>query len=154
MKKLLPFLVFAAMTGCGSEEVSFDGVWSGTSVDFRNECPFPVAENLDSLFPLTVSEDESGTFTVTASDGSVAVGRQGERELISFRATAPTFGDFGSIAPYQCTPLSSVGFLTAGGSEAKISVSILFDNCTLPGSTDDVDECSVIYRWDGIKSGA
>jgi len=108
-------------------------------------------ENLNSLFPMTVSEDANGIFTVDGAEGSRATGQQGDGEEISFTASAPFFGDVGPILPFVCDATSTVSFLTTGSSESKIAVVVSFTNCTNLTETDSVDDCSATYRWDGAK---
>lgn len=151
MKKLFPLLLCLVICGCGSDSSSFSGTWDATFTNLDNDCPFTVVDNLDPLFPMTVTEDENGVFTVVAANGDVAVGGQGEGESISFSATSGRFGDFGSILPFACSSLSTIGFLANGDDEAKISLVISFTACAGPEAASPVDDCHAAYRWDGRK---
>ena len=119
-QKLILITLVCSLFGCGSQDtVSFDGVWEGSYTSNQNNCPFSVRSDINPLFPMTVSTDVNDVFTVVAVDGSTAIGGQGSGEVISFIASAPTFGSYGSIAPYSCaSTLSTVGFLDAGADKA------------------------------------
>jgi len=101
----------------------------------------------------TVSIDANNVFTVVGGEGSVAVGGQGEGEVISFIASAPTFGNFGTTAPYTCaTALATVGYLDAGTDKARVTMTYEFTDCAQAGS-DDLISCGVIYYGEADKVG-
>lgn len=152
---LFSILCVAALSGCGSSEApTFAGEWDGSFVSLQNECPFSVKQDINPLFPQLVSIDESAVFTVSAVDGSLATGGQGPGETISFLATADTFGDFGSIAPYTCESTSAeIGYLGIGDDQAKVTLTTFFNNCSQPGSTDPVISCATIYFGDAQRVG-
>lgn len=155
MKKICSIIFFcAALVGCGgSAAPTFDGVWNGSFTSLQNDCPFSVAQNINPLFPMTVSVDENDVFTVVAVDGSTATGGQGPGETISFLAQSPKFGNYGSIAPYTCASiLSGVGYLTQGDNQAKVTVTITFTDCNTPGSTSNAVTCGAIYYGDATRS--
>jgi hypothetical protein len=155
MKKICTvILFFAALVGCGgSAAPTFDGVWNGSFTSLQNDCPFSVAEDVNPLFPMTVSVDENDVFTVVAVDGSTATGGQGPGETISFLAQAPKFGSYGSIAPYTCSSIQSgVGYLTQGDNQAKVTLTITFTDCNTPGSTSSAVTCGAIYYGDATRS--
>lgn len=158
MRNYFVFLLVASISaanfcGCGGRDApDFDGVWSGSYTSLANGCPFAVAEDINPLFPMTVSTDSDGVFTVVAVDGSTATGGQGIGEVISFIATAPQFGNYGSIAPYNCSStLSTVGFLDAGSDKARVTLSVSFTDCNTPGSTEDPITCGVTYYGDADR---
>lgn len=152
-QKLILITLFCSLFGCGSEDtVSFDGVWEGSYTSNQNNCPFSVRSDINPLFPMTVSTGVNDVFTVVAVDGSTAIGGQGSGEAISFIASAPTFGSYGSIAPYSCTStLSTVGFLDAGADKARVTLLIQFTDCNTPGSSEGPFTCSVTYYGDATK---
>ena len=157
MKKYLVPLSFAlTLLGCGGgDSPDFAGVWNGSYTSLQNDCPFAVRSTVDPLFPMTVSIDQNNVFTVVAVDGSVATGGQGEGEDISFLAQAPVFGNYGSIAPYTCeSVLAQVGYLSVGDSQARVTMTYQFTNCTAPGTEYDSDSpvsCGVVYFGDATK---
>jgi hypothetical protein len=150
MKTLLPFVLILSLLACGGDQTSFSGTWAGALTSLENNCPFPVAANVNSLFPMVVAIDSDDTFVVTGADGSTAVGGQGEGESISFTAEAAVFGDFGSILPFVCPSTAIVGFLSNGDSEAKITVTYSFTDCVTPDSSETTD-CFARYYVDGTK---
>lgn len=143
------------LIGCGGSggDPDFAGTWTGSYTSLNNNCPFPVAADINPLFPMTVTIDSSNVYTVTAVDGSVAVGGQGQGESISFLANAAVFGNYGSIAPYVCaSSLSTVGYLDAGENSAKVTLTVEFSDCVAPGdSEDDEFDCAVIYYGNATK---
>jgi hypothetical protein len=104
---------------------------------------------------MSVSID-NGVYTVVNVAGQVAIGGQGQGEDISFLAQAPVFGNYGSIAPYTCeSVLAEVGFLTAGDTQAQVTMTYQFTNCTAPGTEYDSDNpvsCGAVYFGDATKS--
>jgi hypothetical protein len=150
---LLLFILACSFFGCGGENTaSFDGVWNGSYTSNQNNCPFSVKADINPLFPMTVTTDVNDVFTVVAVDGSIATGGQGAGEIISFIASAPTFGNYGSIAPYSCaSTLSTVGFLDAGTDKARVTLLVQFTDCYTPGSSEDPISCSVTYYGDATK---
>lgn len=155
MKKLLFLtpIVISFLFGCGSSSApDFEGVWNGSYTTLQNSCPFSVASDINPLFPMTVSVDENDTYTVTAVDGSVAKGGQGEGETISFLAKADRFGNFGSIAPYTCSSSrAEVGYLTEGDNKARVTLTIYFTGCSSPSSSKKPLNCDVIYYGDATR---
>ena len=152
MKRLFILLIVGMLTACnGGSNPSFPGVWRGSFDSVSTSCEFPVNGDLNPLFPMTINEEADGSISVRAADGSLAIGRQGERETISFSADSPHFGDFGSTRPFVCTSTSRVGYLGAGDDKAKVSVVILFDNCTLAGAEAAIESCSATYLGDATK---
>lgn len=137
----------------GGSDPDFAGTWNGSYTSLVNNCPFSVASDINPLFPMTVSIDPSKVFTVTAIDGSVAVGGQGDGEVISFLATASVFGKYGPIAPYTCaSSLSTVGYLDAGDDKANVTLTVQFTDCVAPGDPQDKQfDCGVIYYGDATK---
>jgi hypothetical protein len=150
MKMLLLFVLSLSLIACGGDQSSFSGTWAGLFTSLDNNCPFPLADNVNSLFPMVVAIDSDDTFVVNGADGSTAVGGQGEGENISFTAEAAVFGDYGSVLPYVCTSTASVGFLTNGDSEAKITVTYSFSDCVTPDSSETID-CFARYYGEGTK---
>lgn len=147
-------VVCCALFGCGGgSDPDFSGTWTGSYTSYVNNCEFTVASDVNPIFPMTVSVDSSKVYTVTAVDGSVATGGQGDGEVISFLASAPVFGNYGSIAPYSCaSTLSTVGYLDAGDNKARVTLTVEFTDCVAPGETeDDQFDCSVIYYGDATK---
>ncbi len=143
-----PFL----LSGCGSDSVSFDGTWSGSFTTLTNSCPFGVAQDINPLFPMTVSVDANDVFTVVAVTGEKATGGQGQGESGSFLAISNKFGNYGSIAPYTCESIvSEVGFLDAGDNKADVSLTIKFNNCKTPGSSDKLLTCGATYFADAVR---
>jgi hypothetical protein len=153
MKRHLPLLAtICALVSCGGTATSFGGVWGGSFTAFTNDCPFPAKSNINPLFPLTVSIDENDVYTVRAVDGSVATGGQGSGETISFLTQAPTFGNFGSIAPYTCeTAISYIGFIEKGTDKATVTLQYKFTNCQVDGSSDTTDVCSAVYTAEATR---
>ena len=146
MRHIALILGFLGLVGCGSGSTSFDGVWDGSYTSLINNCPFSVNQDINPLFPMTVSIDANNVYTVTAVDGSVATGGQGLGEGISFAAQSPTFGDYGSIAPYTCESiLSEVGYLADGEDKAKVTLTVYFTTCSTPSTTETPVTCGVIY---------
>jgi hypothetical protein len=137
----------------GGSDPDFSGTWNGSYTSLVNKCPFSVASDINPLFPMTVSIDGSNVFTVTAFDGSVAVGGQGQGEVISFLATASKFGNYGSISPYTCTSsLSTVGYLDAGDNKANVTLTVQFTGCVKPGDAQKKQfNCGAIYYGDATK---
>jgi hypothetical protein len=158
MKKYLTTLCLAlSLFGCGGgDSPDFSGVWNGSYTSLQNDCPFGLRSDINPLFPMTVSVDQNSVFTVVNVRGEVATGGQGEGEDISFLAEAPVFGDYGSIAPYTCeSVLAGVGFLTAGASQAQVTMTYQFTNCTAPGTEYDSDNpvsCGAVYFGDATKN--
>ncbi len=156
MKKQFILLTLAlSFLGCGSgdDKPDFAGVWSGSYTSLQNGCPFEVKSDINPLFPMTVSIDSNDVFTVVAVDGSVATGGQGEGEVISFIASAPTFGNYGSTAPYTCASvLATVGYLDAGTDKARVTMTYQFTDCAQAGS-DDLTSCGVIYYGEADRVG-
>ena len=158
MKKyLFPFCFAFSLLGCGGgDSPDFAGVWNGSYTSLQNDCPFDVRADINPLFPMTVSIDQDSVYTVTAVDGSVAVGGQGEGEDISFLAQAPVFGNYGSIAPFTCeSVLAEVGYLSVGENKARVTMTYLFTNCTAPGTDYDQDNqvsCGAVYFGDATKA--
>lgn len=143
------------LLGCGGgSDPDFAGTWTGSYTSLNNGCPFTVKSDINPLFPMTVNIDSNNVFTVTAVDGSVAVGGQGQGESISFLANSAVFGNYGSIAPYICaSSLSTVGYLDEGQDKAKVTLTIAFTDCLAPGdSEDDLFDCAVIYYGDATKT--
>lgn len=151
MKKLLCVLLSLSLAGCGDDPVSFSGTWSGSFDRVDSSCPFPVSGDLNSLFPMVVTEQPEGVFVVNAANGDVARGEQGDGESISFTATAPEFGDYGSITPYVCTSSATLGFLNDGDNNAKISVFIEFNDCVAPTSVTQISTCAVTYFGNAVR---
>jgi len=159
MKKYLSTLSFAlALLGCGGgDSPDFAGVWNGSfnTSSLQNDCPFALRSDINPLFPMTVSVN-NGVYTVVNVAGQVATGGQGEGEDISFLAQAPVFGNYGSIAPYTCeSVLAEVGFLTAGDTQAQVTMTYQFTNCTAPGTDNDSDipvSCGAVYYGDATKA--
>lgn len=155
MKKLqlLALLVICPLFGCGgSSAPDFEGVWNGSFTTLLNHCPFPVASDINPLFPMTVSVDENDNYTVVAVDGSIATGGQGQGETISFLAKADHFGNYGSIAPYTCTSSrSEVGYLTEGDNKAKVTLTVYFTGCTTPSSSKKPLNCDAIYYGEATR---
>lgn len=146
--------VCCVVLGCGGgSQPDFAGTWSGSYTSLTNNCPFSVASDINPLFPMNVSIDADNVYTVTAVDGSVAVGGQGQGEVISFLASASVFGNYGSIAPYTCgSSLSTVGYLDAGSDKADVTLTVHFSNCVAPGDPPDKTfECGVIYYGEATK---
>jgi hypothetical protein len=159
MKKYLLTLSCAlALLGCGGgDSPDFAGVWNGSfnTSSLQNDCPFALRQDINPLFPMSVSID-NGVYTVVNVAGQVAIGGQGQGEDISFLAQAPVFGNYGSIAPYTCeSVLAEVGFLTAGDTQAQVTMTYQFTNCTAPGTEYDSDNpvsCGAVYFGDATKS--
>ena len=159
MKKYLSTLGLSlALLGCGGgDSPDFAGVWNGSfnTASLQNDCPFGLRSDINPLFPMTVSVD-NGVYTVVNVAGQVATGGQGQGEDISFLAQAPVFGNYGSIAPYTCeSVLAEVGFLTAGDTQAQVTMTYQFTNCTAPGTEYDSDNpvsCGAVYFGDATKS--
>lgn len=153
MKWLLLSVFALTLVACGGGggNTAFPGVWSGSFTSLVNNCPFSLASDLNSLFPMTINEEADGTITVQAADGSLATGGQGEGEKISFTAQAAVFGNYGSILPYTCTSFSRVGYLGVGDTEAKVSVVVLFNNCTTPSTTSSPISCHATYTGEASK---
>ena len=142
------------LLGCGGgSDPDFSGTWTGSYTSLTNECPFSVASDINPLFPMNVTIDANNVYTVTAVDGSVAVGGQGQGESISFLANSAQFGNYGSIAPYICaSSLSTVGYLDEGQDKAKVTLTVTFTDCVAPGDTqDDQFDCAVIYYGNATK---
>lgn len=155
MKKFGLFVLLScALFGCGGGSApNFEGTWDGSFTSLTNNCPFPVAPDINPLFPMTVSVDENDVFTVVAVDGSTATGGQGPGETISFLAQSPAFGEYGSIAPYTCASIiSGVGYLTEGDNNARVTVTITFTDCVSPDSSQDEFTCGAIYYGDATRS--
>jgi len=152
MKKLVFLALCLGLLSCsGGSSPSFSGVWGGTLATLDNSCPFPLADNLNALFPMVVSEPTGGTFNVVAADGSVARGTQGEGEDISFTAYAPVFGDYGSIAPYTCGSSSRLSFLSLGDDQVDVAVVLSFSNCSRPSEPTRVFNCFATYSGEGDR---
>ncbi|MFN5062301.1 MAG: hypothetical protein ACK5GN_05590 [Pseudomonadota bacterium] len=139
--------------GCGGEGApSFGGVWEGSYDRLTNTCPFTVVEDINPLFPMTVSVDANDVFTVVAVNGERAVGGQGQGESISFLAKSDKFGNYGSIAPYACESIvSEVGFLSAGTDKADATLTIKFNNCASPGADSKKVTCGATYFGDAVR---
>ena len=158
MKKyLVPLCLSLSLLGCGGgDSPDFAGVWTGSYTSLENDCPFDVRADINPVFPMTVSIDSNGVFTVVAVDGSVATGGQGEGEDISFLAQAPVFGNYGSIAPYSCeNVLAEVGYLSVGEDKARVTLTYQFTDCTAPGTDNDSDNpvsCGAVYFGDATKN--
>ena len=159
MKTYLATLCFSlALLGCGGgSSPDFAGVWNGSfnPSSLQNDCPFAARSDINPLFPMTVSIDNN-VFTVVNVAGEVAIGGQGQGEDISFLAQAPVFGNYGSIAPYTCeSVVAEVGFLTAGDTQAQVTMTYQFTNCTAPGTDYDSDNpvsCGAVYFGDATKT--
>lgn len=154
MKKHALVILFAGcFLGCGDSSSDFAGTWNGSFTSFKNACPFSVDSDINPLFPMNISIDTHDVFTVVAVDGSTATGGQGPGETISFLAQAPVFGNWGSIAPYSCSStLSQVGYLENGSDKAQVTLTINFNSCNTPGSTDSAVTCAVTYYGDATRS--
>ena len=152
----LTLVLCLSLLGCGGgEDPDFSGTWNGSYTSLTNDCPFSVtsASGINPLFPMTVTIDANNVFTVTAVDGSVAVGGQGQGESISFLANSVSFGNYGSIAPYTCESiLSTVGYLDEGQDKAKVTLTIQFTNCATSSDPDaDQTTCAAIYYGNATK---
>ena len=155
MKKHLLLLALSLnLVSCGNDVESFAGVWDGSYTTVNNDCPFSVASDINPLFPMTITIDPENVFTVVAVDGSTAVGGQGPGEDISFVAQADQFGNYGSIAPYSCTSTSSlVGYLAIGSDQADVTLTVNFNECSTPGSTDAPVTCAAVYYGKATRTG-
>jgi hypothetical protein len=157
MKKYLSTLCLSlALLGCGGgDSPDFAGVWNGSFTSLQNDCPFALSSNINPVFRMTVSVD-NGVYTVVNVRGEVATGGQGQGEDISFLAQAPVFGNYGSIAPYTCEGVvAGIGFLTAGDTQAQVTMTYQFTNCTAPGTEYDSDNpvsCGAVYFGDATKN--
>jgi len=147
-------LCFSLIACGGGEDPDFAGTWTGSYTSLNNNCPFSVDSDINPLFPMTVTVDANNVFTVRAVDGSVAVGGQGQGESISFLATSPVFGNYGSISPYVCaSSLSTVGYLDVGDNKADVTLTVEFSDCVAPGDSDDDDfDCAAIYYGNAVKA--
>ena len=153
MRSFIALLLTLILAGCGGGDPPyFPGEWQGTFSDISNQCPFSVREEMNELYPMTISEAGDGTLTVVANDGSIAVGRRGDGESISFSAESAVFGDYGEIAPYLCTSSARIGYLGAGDDQARVSLVILFLGCSDPVEPDESFDCAVTYSGDAVKT--
>jgi hypothetical protein len=143
-----------SIAGCGgSAAPSFSGTWSGAFTKLDNTCPFPVAKDINPLFPMTVSVDDNDVYTVVAVTGETAIGGQGVGESISFLAKSSHFGNYGSIAPYTCASISSeIGFLSTGDNSATASLVVKFTDCTKPDSPTKKTSCGATYFGEATRT--
>lgn len=150
---LVFILSLLVCSGCGGDAVDFNGTWDGDLTQLENECPFAVNQSLGPIFPMLVNEDSAGVFTITAANGDVATGGQGEGESISFSTKADSFGSYGSTAPYVCTTITpyNVGYLTQGDNAARVHIFVTFSDCTVSGQTSTVSSCSITYSGDAFR---
>ncbi len=138
--------------GCGGDAVDFTGTWDGSITKLDNDCPFTVNQNLGTIFPMQITEDSAGVFTVAAANGDVAVGGQGPGESISFTAKSNSFGSYGSSAPYVCTVSPyTVGYLTQEDNTARVHISVTFSNCAVSGQSASVSSCGITYSGDATR---
>jgi len=145
-KEKLIFALLLALAGCGSDAPSFAGVWNGSFTYLDNDCPFSVVSDINPLFPMTVTVNENDVFKVVTVDGNAATGGQGDGETISFLATFEKFDRYGPINPYSCESTETqVGYLTQGDTKADVTLTVYFNNCNTPGSTDQPISCAAIY---------
>ena len=146
-------ILSSLLISCGSSSAhDFIGTWDGKLSDLTNNCPFTTASELNNLFPMTVTEGENAVITVQGANGDVATGGQGIGETISFSASSPQFGDYGTTLPFICDPsLSTVAYLTKTDTEADVSVTITFQNCSSDGGQTVVSNCSQVYRGDAVR---
>lgn len=155
MKRVIFLLAITlSVLGCGSStDPDFSGTWDGSFTSLSNRCPFSVASDINPLFPMRVDIDQNQVFTVTAVDGSVAVGGQGAGESVSFLAQSQTFGRYGSSAPYTCaSTISSIGFLDVGAPNASVTLTIAFKDCITPADPKKKKfSCAAIYYGDATK---
>jgi hypothetical protein len=146
----LPF----AFLGCGSDAITFAGEWSGSFTRLKNGCPFTIVGDINPLFPMSISVDDSDTFTVVAVNGDKATGQQGRGETISFVARGPKFGIYGSTAPYTCASIiAEVGYLAVGDDQAQVTVTHYFNDCTNPASPKSQVTCAATYYGDAQRAG-
>jgi hypothetical protein len=152
--KLLLLSLLILPSGCGGDAApSFDGVWDGSYSTLTNSCPFTVAQDINPLFPMTVSVDGNDVFTVVAVNGDTAVGGQGQGESISFLAQSSEFGEYGSIAPYTCQSIvSEVGLLSIGEDKAKATLTIKFTDCSSSASDTSLTTCGATYFGDATRT--
>lgn len=142
------------LIGCGSDAITFVGEWSGSFTRFKNGCPFTEVRDINPLFPMSISVDESDTFTVEAVNGEKATGKQGRGESISFIARGPSFGSYGATAPYTCASvISEVGYLSVGDDQALVTVTHYFNECTNPSSPKSQVTCATTYYGDAQRAG-
>lgn len=147
-------LTTAALSSCGGESApSFTGTWSGSFTTLSNGCPFTVAQDINPLFPMTVSVDDADTFTVVAVNGDTAVGTQGDGETVSFLASSAQFGRYGAITPYSCKKVvSELGYLSVGADKARVILTIQFTECTTTADTQKrATSCAATYFGDATR---
>ena len=148
-------IVSALLTACGGDAApNFAGEWSGSFTRLTNACPFSVNQDVNPLFPMSVSVEDNDVFTVRAVTGETAIGGQGQGESISFLASSPNFGNYGSITPYTCkTIVSEIGFLSIGEDKAKVDLTIKFNDCATAAAPTKITSCGVTYFADGVRVG-
>lgn len=148
-------IVSVLLTACGGDAApNFAGEWSGSFTRSTNACPFSVNEDVNPLFPMSVSVDVNDVFTVRAVTGETATGGQGQGESISFLASSPKFGNYGSTGQYTCQKiLSEIGFLSVGEDKAKVDLVIKFTDCATADAPTKITSCGVTYFGDGVRVG-
>lgn len=151
LKQFSALLFLGLVSGCGADSVSFEGTWNGSFTTLNNQCSFSVSQDINPLFPMQVSISGDQVYTVTAVDGSTAIGGQGDGETVSFTASAPTFGKFHSTNTFRCSSTSAiVGFLTTGDSSANVSLTYSFVDCTDVSGARQQD-CAATYFAEAVK---
>ena len=154
MRKILLVGLSIWLFSCGSSSgpSTYSGTWDGTLTARDTTCPFSVATNLNGAFPMVIDESaDSKTITVTAHDGSIAVGGKGVGEEIGFQANATQFGDFGSLLPYTCTSIATLDYLGTSDTEADTGVVISFTNCVTPTDPTNIFSCATTYAGKAVK---
>lgn len=148
---LLPAL---SLLGCGSDAITFAGEWSGSFTRLKNGCPFTVVQDINPLFPMSISVDDSDTFNVVAVNGDTAAGQQGRGESISFVARGDKFGSHGPTDPYTCASIvAEVGYLAIGNDQAEVTVTHYFTDCATPSSSNSLVSCAVTYYGNAQRAG-
>jgi hypothetical protein len=147
-------LTATALSSCGGESApSFAGTWSGSFTTRSNGCPFSVAEDINPLFPMTVTVDEADIFTVVAVNGDTAAGKQGDGETVSFLASSAQFGRYGSITPYSCKKVvSELGYLSVGTDLARVILTVQFTECTTSADPQKrATSCAATYFGEATR---
>jgi hypothetical protein len=152
IKHLFSLLLLSLAIGCGGEAApSFSGTWDGSFTRLNNACPFSVNQDINPLFPMTISVSDSDVFTVVAVNGDSAVGGQGQGESISFLASSPKFGNYGNTGSYTCQEIvSEIGFLSIGTDKANATLTIKFNDCSSSSDSKSVT-CGATYFGDAVR---
>ena len=151
MKIITILSIFLICSGCGSEEVSFVGTWSGNLSLLQNGCPFNAPLNQDQVFPIVVTQSASNELTVVAANGSSGNGIENDQNESFLVADAPFGERIANTAPLaECTITNTFGLFTVKDATAESQLNLNYSNCTNTSGAA-ITRCTVSYAGDASK---